>query len=315
MRFGAHVSIAGSFAASARRAHELNCECMQIFAGPPRNFSRPGPEGNDADEFRALIEEYDIRPVVVHAGYLLHLVSAKEPTSHAARGLYKKELDIAAALGADYYVLHPGSAAGRPHDEVIDDLVKAMKSHEVEGVTVLVENSANANTGLGARFDEVATILEKLGDPARYAMAFDTAHATGAGYDFSTADAAAASLAELYRTVGREAVKIVHANDSKAAVGSNRDLHQHIGEGEVGAEGFRALFADETLSALPFILETPIDEPGDDERNLNALRALASGEAIPKQAPKLPKKKKKESAKAKKKKKKKKKRAKAKKKP
>jgi deoxyribonuclease-4 len=250
---------------------------MQIFAGPPRNFSRPGPEEEDAREFRALVAEYDLRPVVVHAGYLLHLISAKKPTAHAARGLYKKELDIAAALGADYYVLHPGSAAGRDHGEVIDELVKAMTSHEADGVTVLVENSANTNTGIGAHFEEVAVILEKLDDPQRYAMAFDTAHATGAGYDLSSPEAVRVSLAKLYGAVGRDAVRIVHANDSKGEVGSNRDLHQHIGEGEVGADGFRAMFADESLAQLPFILETPIDEPGDDAHNIEALRTIAAG--------------------------------------
>jgi deoxyribonuclease-4 len=279
MRIGTHVSSAGSFAESARRAHELGCECMQIFAGPPRNYSRPMPSDADAKEFRALVREYDLRPVVVHASYLLHLISAKPATAKASLGLFQRELAVAGALGAEYYVLHPGSVAGRDRAEVIESLVEVMTGVDSAGPVVLIENSANTNTGLGARFEELAAILKALGDPKRFAMAFDTAHATGAGYDVSSSAAVKKTLARLYKCVGRRAVKIVHANDSKAAVGSNRDLHQHIGEGEVGAGGFEALFADRTLGALPFILETPIDEPGDDRRNIDALRRIAQRSA------------------------------------
>jgi deoxyribonuclease-4 len=275
MRFGAHVSIEGSFAEAARRAVALRCDCFQIFAGPPRTYARSMPASHDVAEFRSVVEAHGLRPVVVHAGYLLHLISAKPETAKASREIYARELAVASALGAEYYVLHPGSAAGRPHEELLDELAAAMLAADAGGTTVLMENSATTNSGIGARFEEIGLLLDRLGDPRRFGMAFDTAHATGAGYDLSTAPAVAESLRALFAAVGPESVRVVHANDSKGELGSNRDLHHHIGRGTVGRSGFAALFDDPAMKDLPFIIETPVDRPGDDKRNLAALRRLA----------------------------------------
>ena len=274
MRAGAHVSITGSFAEAPRRAASLGCDCFQIFAGPPRNWKRRMPAADEADEFKALVREHDLKPVVVHAGYLVHLASAKPRVVRASRGLYKRELEIASRLGADYYVIHPGSAGERPREAVMDGLVEVLGEAPEHAPVVLLENVATARVGIGARFEELSYLLKKLGGGKRFGVCFDTAHAVGAGYDLTSAEAVGRSLKEIFRAVGRSRIKLVHANDSRAAVGSNRDLHEDIGKGAIAPRGFRALLADKTLSRLPFILETPASGEADDRRNLKAIRKL-----------------------------------------
>jgi len=275
MRLGAHVSIEGSFAEAPRRALELGCECFQIFAGPPRLWGRAAPGAEEAEEFRRLVRERDLHPVVVHAGYLAHLASRRSEVARRARRLCREELEIARELGAQYYVVHAGSAAGRSPSEVAEVLAEELSALAgADGPMVLVENTASAASSIGSRFEDLGALMERL-DRGRFGVAFDPAHAVGAGYDLSTAPGVAKALSALYRSVGRTRVRLVHANDSRALPGSGRDLHEAVGRGAVGEEGFRALLADATLSGLPFILETPLRRPGDDARNLAALRRLA----------------------------------------
>jgi deoxyribonuclease-4 len=281
-RFGVHVSIEDSLAEAPRRAAALGCECFQIFAGPPRNWKRRRPGPDEAEEFKRLCREHDLRPVVVHAGYLVHLVSASAKVARASRGLVRREMEIASTLGADYYAIHPGSVGERPRGAVLDELARAIKDAVPEkGPMVLLENVATARVGIGARYGEMAELLERLGGGRRFGVVLDTAHAVGAGYDLTSAEGVGRSLREIYRAVGRSRVKLVHANDTRVAVGSNRDLHESVGRGRIGREGFTALMRDATLSRLPFILETPVRRKGDDQRNLRRIREFAREAASP----------------------------------
>jgi deoxyribonuclease-4 len=144
--------------------------------------------------------------------------------------------------------------------------------------TVLVENAANLRTGLCARFEHLGEFLRLLASRAgggrRFGACFDIAHAVAAGYDMKTPAAVARTLGALYRAVGRSRVKLVHANDSRAPVGSSRDRHEHIGRGHVGRRGFGELLSDRTMRLLPWILERPVDRPGDERRDLAAIRRM-----------------------------------------
>jgi deoxyribonuclease-4 len=236
------------------------------------------PSGGERDEFRGLVSEHDLRPVVVHAGYLLHLLSRDPHVASGSRKLMRRELAVASALDADYYVMHLGSA-GEDRERSLERLCCELAKLPGGGPMVLLENSARSNGGVGADFRELARIAKRLDRTAdaRFGVVLDTAHATGAGYDLSCAGAVEDSLGRIYRAVGRRRVRVVHANDSRAPLGSGRDRHEHIGRGHVGRDGFRALLADRTLARVPFILETPIDRAGDDKRDLARLKRLAAG--------------------------------------
>jgi deoxyribonuclease-4 len=280
--------MAVSFAEAPRRAAALGCDCFQIFAGPPRSFSRRMPSDAEAADFRAAVREHGLRPVVVHAGYLLHLVSAKPRIARGSVGLMRRELEIARRLGAGFYVLHPGSAAGRDRDDVLARLARAIgrgtECLDRAGPVVLLENVASVRTGLGASFEELARLLDLLDeapDAWRYGVVLDTAHAVGAGYDLTSEAGVRESLRALFSAVGRGRVRLVHANDTKVETGSGRDLHDDVGRGRIGRHGFAALLRDRTIAELPFILETPIRREGDDARNLRALRRIASQAGVP----------------------------------
>ena len=275
MRFGLHVSIQGSIAEAPRRAADLGCDCLQIFAGPPRNMRRRLPRRAEADRFRTLVRENGLRPVAVHAGYLLHLASPRRRVARASLGLYLRELEIATRLDAGFYVMHPGSAGDRPRDEVLGMLIDALRKAPPDGPTVLLENVAAARTGIGARFEELGRVLRRLGGGKRFGVCLDTAHAAAAGYDMGTPEGVKSTLRALFKTVGRSRVRLVHANDLRTPAGSGRDIHEHIGRGRVGRRGFRGLFSDRTMRRVPYVLETPVDHEGDDRRNLAAIRRIA----------------------------------------
>ena len=285
MRFGLHVSIAGGVARAPERAAGLGCDCFQVFAGPPRSRARATPSPAEVEEFRRLVRKFGLSPVVVHAGYLLHLVSPRPEVARASRALLARELEIARLLGVDFYILHPGSA-GDSREKSVDALARTLSevtgdSSADDSPAVLIENSAHRSSGIGARFEELDEILGRLGGGDRYGVCFDTAHAVGAGYDLASGAGVRRTVAELFDAVGPKAVRLIHANDSRAPAGSGRDLHERVGAGAVGREGFRALLAEERLLGLPFILETPVDRPGDDRRNLATLRRLAGAGCLP----------------------------------
>jgi deoxyribonuclease-4 len=131
---------------------------------------------------------------------------------------------------------------------------------------------------LGGSFAELRDILALLdGLPADCCV--DTAHCFAAGMDIASEQGLEAMLAELDRTVGLARVRVIHANDSRSPLGSPRDWHEHIGRGGIGREGFRRIVNHPALRDKVFILETPIEKPGDDRRNLRVIRSLRVAES------------------------------------
>ena len=193
---------------------------------------------------------------------------------------FRGELERAAAIGAEYLVLHPGSHKGRSAEEGITAFVRALGDAAVgfhsRGLTVLLENTAGAGSHLGGRFEELAAIRERAGDvtdlPIGYCL--DTCHLLAAGFDIATPAGLRATVRHAERLLGLGNVHVIHANDSKTQLGSRVDRHAHIGEGHIGLAAFRRILTHPALREKPFILETPIDEPGDDRRNLDTLKRL-----------------------------------------
>ena len=235
------------------------------------------------DEIRLLQrarERLDLYPLAIHVNYLVNLASA-DPTIRARSiGCFRGELQRAAALGAEYLVVHPGSYKGQSLDQGIAAFVLGLRDAAeallLRGVTVLLENTVGCGAQIGGRFEDLRAIRHfaaALTDaPVGYCL--DTCHLLAAVYDVASEQGLRETVGHAERVLGLENVKMIHANDSKTPLGSHLDRHENIGEGHIGRAGFRRMLAHPKLREKPFILETPVDNDGDDRRNLDNLKKL-----------------------------------------
>ncbi len=282
MRVGVHTSIAGALENAAHHAHKIGCDTFQMFSANPRGWRSKSPLQSAYERFRASRSAYGLTPVVIHDNYLINLAAPDALTRERSIQAFRGELERAVALGADFLVTHPGSArdAG-PSAGVrncVESLRQAAKGLALNGVTILIENTAGQGAVIGSSFEEVAEILAGVGKDLPVGACIDTAHTFAAGYPIHTARGLAETLGQLDATIGLRNVRVIHANDSKTDFGSHSDRHEHIGRGKIGREAFARIVRHPKLRSIPFICETPIDRPGDDKRNLRMMRRLA-GEA------------------------------------
>lgn len=280
MRIGIHTSIAGSVDLAAHRAAELGANTFQIFSASPRMWKLRSPVAGEAVRMRKARAQFDLSPLVVHDSYLINLAAADEALRRKSVAAFRAELERAAALGADYLVAHPGSYRGQTLEEgigrVAKSLVESARDLELEVLMLLLENTAGSGASIGSRFEELSAIRElaagKTGLEIGYCL--DTAHCLAAGYDIATAGGLRETVRAAGNILGMDNVRVMHANDSKAPLGSRVDRHEHIGRGYIGEEGFRRILRHPKLRRKPFILETPVDREGDDRRNLEKLKEL-----------------------------------------
>jgi deoxyribonuclease IV len=227
-----------------------------------------------------LRQKYDLKPLVIHCNYLINLAGTNEDFRQKSIAAFRGELERGVALCADYLVLHPGSFRESSREEGLaraaSAIEEAARGLELRGLTVLIENTAGAEFSLGGTFEQVAELLDRLRGHVRVGACIDTCHTYVAGYDIVSEDGRDLTLRHLDKTIGFKNVRAWHCNDAKAEKGSRLDRHEHIGRGKLGLEVFRALLNDRRLKHAAFIAETPIDEPGDDWRNVNALKELVS---------------------------------------
>ena len=276
---GVHVSIAGSVSRSVERARDTGCDTFQIFSRNPRGWAAKTLDAADVDAFRASLTASGLSPVVDHMPYLPNLASPKdEPYERSVLSL-ADELARAAALGIPFVVTHLGHHLGAGSDvgeaRVIAALDRAVGAAPPV-VSLLVENTAGEKNSVGSRFDSIARILEGCGCVERLGVCLDTCHAFGAGYDLSSRDGIEETLAAFDDTIGLGLLRVIHCNDSKGALGSGLDRHEHVGLGAIGEEGFRILLHQPELAGLPFICETPEDNRRDGAGNIAKVRELAS---------------------------------------
>lgn len=285
-RVGVHTSIAGSLAQAAEKAHQIGCTAFQIFSTSPRMWKARPLEPEEISALARLRREYDLHPLVIHANYLLNLASPDARLRQRSIAAFREELARAAALGAEYLVLHPGSYRDATPEQGIRTLARSIRQAMQEtpsggrpnAVRLLIENTCGQGNTLGGSFVEIQQILALLeGLPVDCCL--DTAHCFAAGMNIATPEGLAAALAEVERTVGLRRVRVIHTNDSRSPLGSHRDWHEHIGRGGIGREGFRRIVNHPSLRDKVFILETPLDKPGDDRRNLRLIQSLRSSPA------------------------------------
>jgi deoxyribonuclease-4 len=280
MRAGLHTSIAGSLEASAAEAARLGANTFQIFSSSPRQWKASTPSAPAIKLLRNAREKHDLYPLVIHDNYLINLASAQPDIRQKSIEAFRGELTRALAIGAEFLVAHPGNYKGQTVEQGIfaflEGVAAAAAGLDHTAVTLLIENTAGSGAQLGSKLEELHVMREfapKLTD-LKIGFCLDTCHLLAAGFDIATE----AGLHETLRTadhlLGLTNVHVIHANDSKGALGSHLDRHQSIGEGNIGLEAFRRIVNHPQLRHKPFILETPVETPGDDRRNLDTLKAL-----------------------------------------
>ena len=280
MRLGIHTSIAGSLERSALKAAELGANTFQIFSSSPRQWKASIPATAAIKLLQRERDKHDLAPLVIHDNYLINLASTHEKIRALSIQAFRGELERAIAIGADYLVAHPGNYKGQTVEQGIlhflEGVAAAANGLRYGKLKLLIECTAGAGAQLGGRFEELHVMREygtRMTDlPIGFCL--DTCHLLVSGYDISTAAGLRKTVDDADRLLGLENIPVIHANDSKAPLGSHLDRHENVGEGYIGLDGFRRILAHPGLRNKAFILETPVDKPGDDRRNLETLRSL-----------------------------------------
>ena len=282
MYIGAHVNSSGGVWKAIGNGVDIGCEAIQFFAGSPRTWKPQIYKEADWQKFREARAASPIRFVVIHTIYLINLASAREDFYEKSVSSLLGAVDAAEQLGADAIVTHIGSHQGAGFDEgltrVRAALRRALAESEDSGVRILLENTAGAGGTMGIDFDELGAIIDAADRHPRLGLCMDTAHIFEAGFDVSTPEGLDDAVARLDASCGLDRLEMLHLNDSKTPMGSNRDRHENIGEGEIGLEGFRGIVNHPAFAEVPGILEVPgFDGNGPDLRNVDLLKEMRAG--------------------------------------
>jgi deoxyribonuclease-4 len=259
MLIGAHVSPAGGLPKAIERGVERGCRSIQIFNQSPRMWRPTTYKPDDVQAFREAMDESPIDAVLIHAVYLLNCASDDAEIRAKSLASLTHSLRVGAEIGASGVVLHPGSAKTGDVGEAIaragETISEALA--ESEGCELHLENTAGAGGTLGRSFGELAALLDACGGDERVGACLDSCHLFASGYDIRTPAGMKSTLTKCERKLGKGRVRSLHLNDSQTPLGSNRDRHANVGEGELGEDGCAAFLAAPAFDDLPCVLETP----------------------------------------------------------
>ena len=261
MLIGVHVSPAGGPGKAVERGVERGARSIQIFNQNPRQWKPREYSTEEVAEFRAAIADSDVDALLIHAVYLLNCASEDAEIRTKSHTSLTASLRAGSALGANAVVLHPGSAlkdggeAGAALDRAGAVIAEALA--ESEGCPLHLENTAGAGGTLGRSFEELARLLEVAGGDARLGICLDSCHLLASGYDVRSAEALADVLDEFDRVVGLARLGSLHVNDSMTPLGSNRDRHANLGDGELGRAGCAAFLSEPRFEGIACVLEGP----------------------------------------------------------
>lgn len=278
-RIGFHAPIKNGLHEALLISHELNCQTVQIFSRNPRGWKAKLLSDEEVKLFRRIRRQTKISPVVIHANYLINLAAADPIMLQKSRESFREELERGILLGADYLVVHPGSARGACEADGIrtcsESLKVAARGLNLGKLQILLENTAGQGECIGHRFEHLRELMDRCPELS-LAVCFDTAHAFTAGYDLREQDGLEALIERIQKTVKTTKIRAVHFNDSRVEYNSRVDRHWHIGEGHIGTEALRRVARHPKLTQAAFILETPYVDPRVDVQNLNKLRSFLS---------------------------------------
>jgi deoxyribonuclease-4 len=279
-RIGIHLGTTGGASNAVEQARAIGANTLQIFSSSPRMWRAPKVDPKQAARMKELRAALDVSPLVIHTSYLVNVCSQTDEVREKSVMAFRGEIERALTLGAEFLVLHPGSWKGLTRDEGLtlaaDSIARAIDGLAWQGTPfhILIENTAGSEFSLGGSFEQVAELVERLKPTAPMGVCLDTCHTHVAGYDLVTPEGYEETMKQVAATVGFGTVRVWHMNDAKAARGSKLDRHEQIGKGTMGLEPFRRLLNDPRFAHAAFIAETPVDAPGDEERNVKTLLSL-----------------------------------------
>lgn len=274
---GAHLSISKGLADVFNQAVVLGCTTLQLFTKSNRQWAAQPLDAEEIALFKKKHAEHHHMPVVAHASYLINIASPDASLAHKSVHALIDELQRCQELGIPYLVLHPGSRLHADLDKTLIAVAHRITEalHGAPGnVMILLETMAGQGSSVGSSFEELGTILKLVKHNKRVGVCMDTCHVFAAGYDFRTPEGYKKLWHDFDQHIGKEALKVIHMNDSQKPCGSRVDRHCDIGTGAITKAGFRLIMQDPTLSHIPKILETPKESLADDARNLEILRNL-----------------------------------------
>ena len=297
---GSHLSIAGGIHKAIEAAEELHCDCVQVFTKNQRQWKTPPLTQEQVDLFSKAMTSigWTSERVVSHNSYLVNMASPDPEAWEKSVRLMREELERCERLGISACVAHPGAHLESPRKPgEKNDLDHGPNAHEIKGlkrivkaldrleketrgytVVTALENTVGSGTNLGYDFTQLGWIREHVKTPERIGFCFDTCHALAAGYDMTSCSLARSTLERLDEACGLREIRVVHLNDSIGALGSRKDRHEHIGEGNCTLDCFREVLATQELWRVPMVLETEKGLNPDgrqwDEVNLDRLASL-----------------------------------------
>jgi deoxyribonuclease-4 len=259
MLVGAHVSPAGGPAKAVERGTDLACRAIQIFNQNPRAWKPTTYSKDQVEAFHEAMKDSRVEALVIHAVYLLNPASEDREIRDKSVASLTASLQAGDALGAVAVVLHPGSAKEGEVGPALKRAAKAIKEAlaESDKCALHLEDTAGAGGTLGRSFEELATLIDSAGGGKRLGACLDSCHLLASGYDVRSAEALSGVLDDFDRVVGLDRLGSLHVNDSMTGLGSNRDRHANLGDGEIGPEGMAAFLSEPRFEGLPCIFEGP----------------------------------------------------------
>ena len=279
MQIGAHVSISGSLDLAVDNAVERECNAFQIFTRNPRSWFAKDLDPIQVKKFKEKLQKsrIDRMATCAHMPYLPNLSSPDEDGYQKSIKSMTQEIERCHELGIPYLVTHLGSHKGSGEENGMRRLVGALnKVAETNAdVIILLENTAGQKNSVGSDFTQLEEIFSKCKPSKKFGICLDTCHAFVAGYDLRTKEDVTKAIKKFDDSIGLKNLKILHLNDSKGELNSNRDRHDHIGLGEIGKEGLGEIVKIMNKNNIPIVLETPIDDIRDDFENISKAKSLA----------------------------------------
>ncbi len=282
------MSIAGGVSKALGQAQSVGSNAVQVFTKNNRQWAGPAIDRADVSSWNSDMPQMGIGYAVSHASYLINLASPKDDLWEKSWAAQQDEIERAHAYGIPHVVLHPGAHVGGGAEFGVTRVAAALNAihaatPDCGDVTTCLEIMAGQGTTMGRSLQELRAIMELVDDRSRVGVCLDTCHIYAGGYDLRTADAYEQFMDQVELEIGLNQICVWHLNDSKGKLGSHLDRHTHIGDGEIGRDGFGYILNDPRWEDTPMLLETPKEDALDEDRmNLARLVALVNdAERIP----------------------------------